>query len=180
MKRFFLTIAMLAVAPVGLADIDCSDKLLGLGFPVRMKTSGKPRTVKWGPVNKHIGEYLVKSDVLQGCNLSFEHVFFLAREDVYFPLLANLLRVVPKDSLKGAKVYAQDGELLGHFSNVVVFERRGVSSFKAYYFQFRDQNGILQRAGKNSLIDLSKGKPFFLLKWEDIRQRILFSQRLEG
>ncbi len=180
MKWFFLSIMMLACAPTGFSGNDCSARLSDLGLPLRVKISGKPRTAKWGRVNKIMGEYLIESDVLQGCQLFFEHVFYPVREDAYFPVLYNLLRTVPEDSLKGAEVYAQEGTFLGHFSNIVVFEKRGASNIDTYYFQFRDQTGTLQPAGKDSLIDIPRVKPRFLMKWKDIKGRILLSENSGG
>ena len=180
MKQFFLSIMLLACASTGFSDNDCSARLSDLGLPLQVKTSGKPRTAKWGRVNKIMGEYLIESDVLQGCQLFFENVFSPAREDAYFPVLYNLLRTVPEDSLKGAEVYAQDGKLLGHFSNIVVFEKRGSSNIDAYYFQFLDETGILQPAGRDSLIDIPRVKPRFLMKWKDIKGRILLSEKFVG
>ncbi len=177
MKRFLLSIAMLVCAPTGLAEADCSARLTELGFPLRVKTSGKPRAAKWGRVNKIMGEYLIESDFLQGCRLSFEQVFAPAREDSYFPVLENILRTVPQDSLAGAEVYAPDGSLLGHFSNVVVFEK---NNFNTYYFQFRDRTDTLQAAGRNSMIDMSRAKPLFLFKWKEIKARTLFSPDSEA
>ncbi len=146
-----------------------------MGLPLRVKTSGKPKAANWGRVNKIIGEHLWESKQLEDCEVSFQQVFSPNRPDAYFPILFNLLRLVPEDSLKGMEVFTRDGTLLGHFSNVVLFERRGARSFQAPYFQFRDDQGELQSAGKPYLIDIPSKQPLFMLKWEDIRGKALLS-----
>ena len=54
-----------------------------------------PGAAQWGRVNKILGEYLLESTRLKGCDVSFQEVFSLARQDAYFPVLFNLLRLVP-------------------------------------------------------------------------------------
>ena len=67
---------------------------------------------------------------------------------------------------------------MGHFENIVTFEKRGARSYKNYYFQFRDQNDELQSAGKLELIDIPNRKPLFLLKWEDIQRKAVLSSQV--
>ena len=147
-------------------------------MPLRVKVSGKPRAAHWGRVNKILGEYLLESSRLEGCDASFQEIFSPARQDAYFPVLSNLLQLVPEKSLMGLPVFHQDGTLMGHFENLVIFKKRGNYNYSRYYFQFRDGNDQLQSAGNPNLIDISKGKPLFLLKWEDIQGKELLSSRL--
>ena len=178
MITVFLSIAVVFSTPVAVARDDCEEQLVGMGMPLRVKVSGKPRAAQWGRVNKILGEYLLESSRLKGCDVSFQEVFSLARQDAYFPVLFNLLRLVPEESLMGVPVYRQDGTLMGHFENVVTFEKRGARSYKSYYFQFRDQNDELQSAGKPELIDIPNRKPLFLLKWEDIQRKAVLSSQV--
>ncbi len=178
MITIFLSIAVAFTTSAAAARDDCDEQRAGMGMPLRVKVSGKPRAVKWGRVNKILGEYLIESTRLKGCDASFQEVFSPARQDAYFPVLFNLLRLVPQESLMGVPVYGQDGTLMGHFENIVIFEKRGGKSYNHYYFQFRDQNDEFQSAGKPSLIDISNGKPLFLLKWEDIQEKALLSSRV--
>ena len=177
MTTVFLSIVVAFSTPAVARD-DCEEQLAGMGMPLRVKVSGKRRAAKWGRVNKILGEYLFESTRLKGCDVSFQEVFSLARYDAYFPVLSNLLRLVPEESLIGVPVYSQDGTLMGHFENVVTFEKRGNYNYNSYYFQFRDQDDELQSAGKPSLIDIGRGKPLFLLKWEDILGKTVLSSQV--
>ena len=178
MIKVFLSIAVVFSTTVVFAGSDCHEQLTELGMPMRVKVSGKPRVARWGRVNKILGEYMFDSTHLQGCDVLFGQVFEPARPDAYFPVLFNLLRLVPEESLVGASVFGQDGTLMGHFDNIVVFERRGASNTNTYYFQFRDENDEMQSAGNPSLIDIGNGKPLFLLKWEDIQEKPLLSSQV--
>ncbi len=173
----FLSIAVVFSTLFAVAPGDCSKELSEMGLPFRVKTSGKPKAANWGRVNKIIGEHLLATGQLGGCDVSFQQVFSPNREDAYFPVLFNLLRLVPEDSLNGAEVYTRDGTLLGHFANVVIFEKRGVYNYKRPYFQYRDRQGELQSAGNPELIDIPRKQPLFMLKWEDIRGKELLSSR---
>ena len=175
MITIFLAIAVVFSTSVAVVRDDCDQQRVGMGMPLKVKVSGKPRVVKWGRVNKILGEYLIESTRLKGCDASFQDVFAPARQDAYFPVLFNLLRLVPEESLMGVAVFSQDGTLMGHFENIVVFEKRGAKNYNNYYFQFRDRNDEFQAAGKPELIDISTGKPLFLLKWEDIQGKALLS-----
>ncbi len=174
----FLSIVVVFSAPVAVAPDDCDEELAGMGMPLRVKVSGKPRTARWGRVNKILGEYLLESSRLKGCDASFQEVFSLARQDAYFPVLSNLLRLVPEESLMGVPVFSRDGSLMGHFENLVIFQKRGNYNYSRYYFQFRDGSDELQSAGNPNLIDISNGKPLFLVKWQDIQGKTLLSSRV--
>ena len=175
MRNVLLSIAVVLSTPVALARDGCEQQLAGKGMPLRVKVSGRPRAAEWGRVNKILGEYLIESTGLQGCDVSFQEVFAPTRQGAYFPVLFNLLRLVPEESLVGVPVYRQDGTPMGHFENLVTFEKRGAHSYRHYYFQFRDGSGELQSAGKPDLIDIGTGKPLFLLKWEEIQEKALLS-----
>ena len=178
MITVFLSIAVALPTPVAVARADCDEQLAGMGMPLRVEVSGKPRAMRWGRVNQVLGEYLIESTRLKGCDASFQEVFSPARQDAYFPVLFNLLRLVPEESLMGVPVFSQDGTLMGHFENIVIFEKRGAKNYNNYYFQFRDENDEFQSAGNPELIDIRNGKPLFLLKWEDIQGKALLSARV--
>ncbi len=178
MITVLLSIAVVLSTPVAVARDDCEEQLAGMGMPLRVKVSGKPRAAQWGRVNKILGEHLLESTHLKGCDASFQEVFSLTRPDAYFPVLSNLLKLVPEESLIGLPVFGRDGTLMGHFENLVIFQKRGSYNYSRYYFQFRDGNDELQSAGNPNLIDISNGKPLFLLKWEDIHGKLLLSSRV--
>ena len=171
MARVLLSVFSVFLIPFAVASEDCDQRLAEMHMPIRVKVSGKPKSANWGKVNKILGEHLIDSTRLQGCDVTFGDVFSPAREDAYFPILFNLLRLVPEESLQGAAVFTRDGTLLGSFNNVVIFEKRGARSYSRPYFQYRDPQGDLQAAGNPELIDISSRQPLFLLKWEDIRDK---------
>lgn len=143
-----------------------------LTLPVRVKTAGKPKVAKWGKVNKTLAAV---SKILENrdCVLKFEEIFKPSQKNSYFPAITNLIRIAPEESLKDISIYNRDGHLLGSFQNAVNFSKKGVYNYNYAYFQFRDPQGDLQSTGKQ-LIDMSSGEPKFILKWEEIHNRVLF------
>ena len=161
--------ALLGAISGGLEAADCKAQLEAVGLPHTLKMRSKPQRARWQPVERILTD--LRED-LKGspCTVLFKDAFLAKQSDYFFPLLNNLLRTVPETSLEGAGVYAQDGSLLGEFSNRVVFEKNG--NF-LYYFQFRDSSGELQSSGNRLLIDIPSRKPFFQLKWSEIAEREL-------
>ncbi len=170
--KTILSILLLLAAPGAVWADDCASVRSSLGLPLRLKLTGKPKQARWGHVEKALT--LLREQVEgTGCRLRFGEVFTSPRPDAYFPLIGNLLRTAPEDELVGASVYSQAGRRLGTFSNRVTFEKKGPSTYTTYYFQFEDGNGQLQSSGNRVLVDGDTGKPFFLLHWPEIEQRIL-------
>ncbi len=155
---------------------DCPQLLAKLGLPAKLKAGGKPRAAKWGEVEKVVTR---AREGLSGksCGVTFGELFAPKQRDVFFPLIGNVLRTAPENSLEGVGVYNQDGERLGEFANRVVFEKRGEYNYTDYYFQFRDGRGELQSSGNRLLVDISTGKPFFFVKWDEIENRIAIDGR---
>ncbi len=166
-----LSVLLWTWAPSLWAD-DCAEVRASLGLPVRLKMTGKPKQARWGQVEKVLSRLREETEGTS-CRLRFGEVFASPRPDAYFPLIGNLLRTVPEGELKGASVFAQTGLRMGVFSNRVVFEKQGPSTYRVYYFQFEDSRGQLQSSGNRILIDHQTGKPFFLLHWPEIEGRLL-------
>jgi hypothetical protein len=173
MKRVILL--LLALNFSGSLWADCQTVIADLKLPITLKMRGKPKTARWEQVEKVMTEL---RDGLEGqsCELSFGQVFASkSKKEIYFPLISNLLRTVPEESLVGVAVFSQDGYPMGHFENRVTYEKKGEYTYKHYYFQFRDKSGELHSSGNRLLIDIATGKPFFIMKWADLKDRIAVS-----
>lgn len=171
MKRGITILAMWALfLPVGAFADDCEALSSQLRLPAKVKTKGKPKRVRWGKVNKIMNE-LSKATESQSCSLTFADVFAPKKSDVYFPILGSVIKTVPEESLKGLSVYYLDGSKAGSYSNRVIFEKTG---YNQYYFQFETDSGRLETSGKD-LIEYTADKPVFLLKWEELRDRLAIS-----
>jgi len=156
------------------AFADCEGTLASLELPVEVKCKGKRRIAKWEKVEKTLTE-LREGLVGQSCELRFDQVFSIEKEEAYFPLIANVLRTAPEDSLKDISVFSNDGSRLGAFSNRVTYEKQGRYNYTHYYFQFKDDDGELESSGNRMLIDIQSGKPLFLVKWDDLKERLAIS-----
>lgn len=158
---------------------DCAQVAERLKLPAELKTSGKPRTAKWGDVEKMLTEV---RDNLEGksCQFTFRQIFVPKKADSFFPLISNVLRTAPEGSLRGVSVYSQDGYPLGTFENRVVFEKKGEYNYTHYYFQFSDSRGKIQSSGNRLLVDIQTGKPFFLVKWDEIAGRVAAAGRRDN
>ncbi len=172
--RATLVLLTLLAHPPALAANDCAGVAAELKLPVRLKLSGKPKQADWARVEKVLTR-LREATADRPCELTFEQVFSVKREDAYFPLISNLLRTAPEEALKGASVYGASGRLLGNFENRVTFNKQGEFSYTHYYFQFSDREGNLQSSGNRILVDTETGKPFFLLRWDELKGRTLIS-----
>lgn len=168
--RKLILMGFLVAIPGGFQGQDCSSQLAALKLPFKMKMGKKPLRARWAPVERALTDLRT---ALEGspCELLFKDAFEARQSDFFFPLLENLLRTAPQESLVGAGVYSQDGSRLGDFSNRVPYERNGRVN---YYFQFKDSRGQLQAGGNRGLIDVASGRPIFQLKWSEISERTLF------
>ena len=176
MKNALFFLAILLFGPWLMAN-DCSNVLLELKLPAQLKAGGKPRVARWEQVEKMMTQLRAE---LQGhsCEFSFGQVFQPRKsKNLYFPILGNVLRTAPEESLKGATVFNQDAEMLGRFANRVMFEKKGYYNYTNFYFQFKDGSGELQSSGNRFLIDIGTRKPFFLVKWDEIQDRVAISTR---
>lgn len=162
-----LTLAW-AVPSLAAAD-DCGGLVANLGLPVKAKTTGKPKHIRWGLVNKVVHEVREAAQG-RGCRLTFGQVFAPKKGDVYFPLLDSVLRTAPEEELVGVSVhYAEDGERVGAYSNRVVFEK---TAYTQYYFQFTGPEGDLRAANRN-LIDIASNRPLYVVPWSEIKDKAL-------
>lgn len=154
----------------------CEGAAAELQLPIRLKLTGKPKQARWALVEKSLTR-LRDAVGDRSCELTFQQVFSVNRQGVFFPLIYNLLRTAPEESLVGASVFGANGRLLGTFANRVTFTKQGERNYTHYYFQFQDSEGQLQSGGNRFLIDTDTGKPFFLLRWDQLKDRILISSR---
>ena len=156
----------------GAAGPACDSILSDLKVPAKLKTRGKPKRARWENVDKvitRVREAVEDKD----CSLTLEQLFRVRRQEIFFPLTNNVLRTVPEESLQGVSIYSNDGERLGEFSNIVPYHRSGglyaVKGYTLHYFQYKDQEGGLHSSGTDLLLDN------FLLKWAEIKDRIVIS-----
>ncbi len=170
MNRLLIGLAALWIATGWASADNCSDLTARLQFPVKTKTKGKPKHLRWGDVNKVMP---VLRETLGGspCQLLFRDVFAPKKEDVYFPLLDSVIRTVPEASLVDVQVFYLDGEETGTYSNRVVFQK---STYDQFYFQFTDKDGELQSSNRN-LIDYMKDRPVYLIRWKDVKDKVLIA-----
>ncbi len=169
MRKLLFILLVLSLAPPVRAS-SCAEVLADLQLPFKLKTRGKPSAARWEQVEKTLTS-LRKG--LQGysCEFKFADIFIAKKEEMLFPLIGNLLRTTPPDSLVGIEVFNTEGETLGLFENRVTFEKQGQYTYTQYYFQFRDHSGTLQSSGNRLLIDIQTGRPLFLVKWQEIKER---------
>lgn len=175
----FLFFFLFAGMEAGAAGPDCESILPGLKVPAKLKTRGKPKRGRWENVDKVVTRV---RDAVEDkeCSLTLEQLFRVRRQEIFFPLTNNLLRTIPEESLEGVSVYSSDGERLGKFSNIVPYHRSGglyaVRGYTLHYFQYQDEEGGLHSSGTDLLLDN------FLLKWSEIKDRIVISTplRTEG
>lgn len=156
----------------GAASPDCESILSGLKVPAKLKTRGKPKRGRWENVDKVVTRVREAVEETK-CSLTLAQLFRVRRQEIFFPLTNNLLRTIPEESLQGVSVYSSDGERLGEFSNIVPYHRSGglyaVRGYTLHYFQYKDEEGGLHSSGTDLLLDN------FLLKWNDIKDRVLIS-----
>ncbi|MGH9339237.1 MAG: hypothetical protein ACRD1R_06565 [Acidobacteriota bacterium] len=179
MERLIVLILLIfGLGGTSLGRLACVSEIKGLKLPVEVKTDGNPPVARWAQVDEtltRLRESLPASD----CQVTFGEIFRTDKRDLYIPLTNNLIRTVPEETLKDLTIYNTEAEELGHFANRVVFERSGggyaLSSYKLYYFQFRDQSGKLQSSGNRQFIDMATGDPLFLIKWEELKERTAIS-----
>ncbi len=172
--KMLLVLLLAGFPPLVRAD-DCVAVKAQLKLPIQLKLGGKPKQARWAQVEKTLTR-LREEARGSSCELSFGEVFSAAREDAFFPILHNLLRTAPEESLVGASVFAQNGHLLGKFANRVTFQKQGEYNYTTYYFQFADGEGRLQSGGNPSLIDHYTGRALYLLRWSELAERTLLGE----
>ncbi|HSR54467.1 MAG TPA: hypothetical protein VLV83_26885 [Acidobacteriota bacterium] len=159
-------------APLAWGADDCQSVITNLDLPVKAKTTGKPKHVRWGLVNKVVHQVREATEN-RACHLTFGQVFAPKKDDVYFPLLDSVIRTAPEEELAGVSIhYVEDGEKAGAYSNRVIFEK---SAYTQYYFQFTGPEGDLRAANRN-LIDIASNRPIYMVPWSEIKNKALVSQ----
>jgi hypothetical protein len=150
----------------------CITAIRDLGLPQPVKTKGDPPRAKWEQVDRRLTSLRERLQGM-GCQLTFERVFSVKKEDAFFPLTNNLVRTAPDESLQGLQVFDSHGKALGEFVGRTVYERSGSlyakSSYTFYYFQFRTPEGKLESTGRELTLDN------YLAKWSDLKGRIAVS-----
>lgn len=149
---------------------ECGSIVESLKLPVKVKTKGKPKRMRWDQVNRLLPE-LRKAVQGRSCRLTFAQVFTPKKErpELYFPLLGSVLQTAPEKELEGLPVFYLDGYEAGTFSNRVIFQRNGRND---YYFQFKSKSGRLE-ASRRYLLDIGENAPVYLVRWRDISNRAL-------
>jgi hypothetical protein len=182
MKRVAVFIVMAMLNPLVLSqngknhviggEPTCLQVVDGNKLPVRLKSRGRPQRAQWEQVDRTL---VTLQDRLQGkgCCLRFEHLFQAKRDDIYFPLTNQLIRVIPETALAGVPVFNQSGDLLGSFTSRFMVEKSGAfynrQRVTLYFFQYKDDQGELHDSGRELLLDN------YLVRWADIRDRVVMT-----
>jgi hypothetical protein len=155
-------------------------------FPCRLRTSGKVRMVRrpdldrclnnannrvdWPALSRQIQEIrmhyrfqeldmvdIVESSLSKQA-IAYYRVFDIREERALLPLSNSLLKFLPEGSFDGMPVHSGDGELLGAFSGIFSYEKRGglssAESFEMRYFQYTDFKGTIHTPPERFLLDL--------------------------
>ncbi|NLV30930.1 MAG: hypothetical protein GXY47_07205 [Acidobacteria bacterium] len=154
-------------------------------FPCKTKTRGKGKIIRWQDVEKCVNyahdrvdwealsariqdageraglgpadiEAVVEAS-LAAHSIPFNEIYRVKDRKALVPLSNSLLKFLPPGSLLDLPVYNQEGELLGSFSGVYVFERSGglstATSYRMPNFQYKDLHGEMQAPSETFLID---------------------------
>jgi hypothetical protein len=131
-------------------------------FPCKVKTSGKPKMIRWQDVDKCLNKAVESVDwddlstqlralknetranpandflravdaALSERTLTFDKVFIVKDSKALLPLTHSVLKYLPSDSLQGLAVFGDTGENVGTFAGVFFSERSGgLVSIKSY------------------------------------------------
>ena len=172
MKKIFAVIILTFFHLGMLEALDCGSLVQELDLPVKAKTRGNPKVVRWELVDKTMDSLDKFPETLPGCQLTFDQVFKTDREDIYLPLTNTLIRLAPEGTFQGLKFYSRDGVEQGTYDHRVIFEKTGglhaLRSYKIYIFQYTSPSGRLMKVGPQLLLDN------FMIRWEDLKDRIAY------
>ena len=175
MKKVCTAVMLICFCCSFLAAGDCGALVNKLDLPVKAKTRGKPKVVKWELVDETMSEIDKFEGAPAGCELTFSQIFRTDRKELYFPLTNSLIRLAPEEAFNGLKFYSKDGVEQGTYLQRVVFEKTGGlyarRSYKIYIFQYETPSGRLMKVGSQLLLDS------FVLKWEDIKDKVAFTTK---
>lgn len=172
--KWILTTVFLLIANISsLPAVQCEYVVSELDLPVKAKTRGKPRIIRWELVDKTLDSLDKLEGVGPGCRLTFSQVFSNDRDDVYIPLTNTLIRLAPEGTFKGLTFYSHDGVEQGTYEQRVEFEKTGGlyarRSYTIFIFQYTTPSGRLMKVGPQLLLDN------FIIKWEDVEDKIAFT-----
>lgn len=172
--KWFITAFLLVSFNTGpILAAQCESLISELRLPVKAKTRGKPRVVRWELVDKTMNSLDQLEGVSAECKLTFGEIFESDRENLYFPLTNTLIRVAPEGTFNGLKFYSRDEVEQGTYEHRITFERTGGlyarNSYQVYIFQYTTPSGRLMKIGPQLLLDS------FVLKWEDIKDKVAYS-----
>ena len=154
----------------------CSLIARELKLPAKLKTRGKPHRARWEKVDEVISDLREKIEGTS-CSLTLHQLFRPTKKELMFPLTNNLLRTTPDSSLEGVEVFNQQGQRLGQYANRVMYQRSGglykKRKYTLYYFQYKNSQGKLESTGNQLLLD------FYLVRWDDIKERVVIAAESE-
>ena len=175
MKRIFTAAMLTCFFCSFLAAGECDALVNKLDLPVKVKTRGKPKIVRWELVDKTMSEINNFEGSLPECELTFGQIFRNDRDDLYFPLTNTLIRLAPEGVFKDLRFYSRDGVEQGTYLQRAVFEKTGGlyarRSYQIYIFQYTTPSGRLMKVGSQLLLDN------FGFKWEDIKDKVAFTTK---
>lgn len=166
-------------------------------FPCKAKPRGKAKILRWQDIEKCVNyahdrvdwesasSQLRKVREASGLDATsmtevieaslsaqaiiYSKVFIVKEEAALLPLSNSLLKFLPSDSLIDLPVYNKEKELLGSFSGVYAFEKRGglasANSYRMSSFQYKDLKGEMQAPAERFLVDL------YGVPWKDARSQ---------
>ena len=172
MKRFLTAVLLVSLNFGPLLATQCESLKNELKLPVKAKTRGKPKVIKWELVDKTMDSLDKFEGASSLCQLTFEQIFKTDRDDLYFPLTNTVIRLAPEGTFDGLKFYTKDEVEQGTFENRVTFERTGGlyarNSYQVYIFQYTTPSGRLMKIGPQLLLDN------FVFKWKDIKDKVAY------
>ena len=168
-----------------------------LQFPCKAKPRGKARILRWQDIEKCVNYAYDRVDweglasqlqkireaggfdreqmteimdaSLSAQAIPFSKVLIVKEDETLLPLSNSLLKFLPANSLMNLPVYNDKGELLGSFSGVYAFEKRGdlaaASSYRISNFQYTDLKGNMQAPTERFLVDL------YGVPWKDAQSQ---------
>ena len=177
MKWILNTALLLVLISNPLWAAQCETITVELDLPVKAKTRGKPRIIRWELVDKTMDRLDKLEDAEPGCRMTFSQVFRNDRDDIYLPLTNTLIRLAPEGTFNGLKFYSRDGVEQGTYEQRVEYEKTGGlyarRSYKIYIFQYTTPSGRLMKVGPQLLLDN------FIIKWDDVKDRIAYTSDRE-
>ena len=168
-----------------------------LKFPCKAKPRGKAKILRWQDIEKCVNyahdrvdweglsSQLQKIREAAGVDrermtevmeaslsaqaIPFNKVFLIKEDAALLPLSNSLLKFLPDKSLVNLPIYNNKMELLGSFSGIYAFEKRGelasASSYRISNFQYKDLKGDMQTPTERFLIDL------YGVPWKDAQSQ---------